>query len=65
MNQLWHVPLSHKERVAIKSTDTSKTKLKSETTNGWYSSLYGQKEHTSEICFCTESDVINTVIELI
>lgn len=65
MNQLWHVPLSHKERVTIESSDNSKIKLKSEITNGWYSSLYGQKEQTSEICFCTESDVINTVIELI
>jgi hypothetical protein len=64
INQLWHVPTLHKEQVIIQSTDEAKIQLQPNNANGWYSSLYGVKESASEICFSTESDVINTIIEL-
>ncbi len=65
MKQLWHVPLSHKNKVSIECTDSNKVTLTPTVTNGWYSSLYGTKEINSEICFSTEKEVINTVIRII
>jgi hypothetical protein len=58
------VPTLHKEQVIIQSTDEAKIQLQPNNANGWYSSLYGVKESAFEICFSTESDVINTIIEL-
>lgn len=64
INQLWHIPIECSEQVYVVSTDNNKVILQSEVVNGWYSSLYGQKEHTKEIFFGTDSTVINTVIQL-
>lgn len=62
IKQLWHTPLLLKDKVAICATAKEAT-LNAIVTDGWQSSLYGQKEKTEERCFSTDSTVIETTIK--
>ncbi len=62
IRQLWHIPLLLKDKVAI-SAMTKGAALKAIVTEGWQSSLYGQKEKTEERCFSTDGTVIETIIK--
>ena len=63
MRQLWHLPLNRKNRVIIKAKDEKGTALSPIKQDGWYSSLYGQKEKTEECNFSSTNNFIDTIIE--
>jgi hypothetical protein len=62
MRQLWHLPkqLSNKVSIIAKSADGEN--LPAQKQEGWYSSLYGQKEKADEIVFSTGQNFIDSVI---
>ncbi len=62
MRQLWHYPTGN--QVSISATDVEKREISPEQTEGWNSSLYGQKEQSTTICYSTQSDEIVTLISL-
>jgi len=63
MRQLWHLPLNRKSKVIIKAKDEKGTTLSPIKQDGWYSSLYGQKEKTEECNFSSTNNFIDTIIE--
>ena len=63
MRQLWHVPLHTTSKVSIQAKDKNGTEIAREEGEGWYSSLYGQKEKTKEYYFSTADNQIDTVIK--
>ena len=63
MRQLWHLPLNRKNKVIIKAKDEKGTALSPIKQDGWYSSLYGQKEKTEECNFSSTNNFIDTIIE--
>ena len=63
MRQLWHLPLNRKNKVIIKAKDEKGTTLSPIKQDGWYSSLYGQKEKTEECNFSSTNSFIDTIIE--
>ncbi len=64
MNQLWHLPLNSENKVTLIAKNTTGEKMEPRRRDGWYSSLYGQKEKTEELYFTTDDSVINAVITL-
>ena len=69
MKQMWHYPLSAKNKIRIEATvgdeDEQWTKLTRHVQDGWYSSLYGQKEKTEEAYFITQDLVYDRIIETV
>jgi len=65
MRQLWHLPLKLKNSISIIAKDKDGSELAGHTKDGWYSSLYGQKEKTEESYFSTANNVIETIIKMI
>lgn len=64
MRQLWHMPLLMKNKVSITAKNTGGMELQAKEQDGWYSSLYGQKEKTKELIFSEEGAVIETTIRI-
>ena len=64
MRQLWHMSLRRKNRITIVANGGNIEKLQAHIGNGWYSSLYGQKEKTEEYYFSAEDKIIDTVIKV-
>ncbi len=62
MRQFWHLPLHLVSKVSVSATDNNGIDLKPTVTDGWYSSLYGQKEKTQECYFSAENKIIKTLI---
>jgi hypothetical protein len=65
MRQLWHVPLQLRNPVSIEAWEKSGIPLTAENRDGWYSSLYGQKEKTNECYFSTRDRFIKTLIKVV
>ena len=64
IRQLWHIPKNAQHQVVIRSkTDTGAT-LAATDEEGWYSSLYGQKEPTTQLVFRSTEKNIVTPIEI-
>ena len=64
MRQLWHMSLRRKNRITSVANGGNIEKLQAHIGNGWYSSLYGQKEKTEEYYFSAEDKIIDTVIKV-
>ena len=64
MRQLWHMPLDRKNKITITAKEGNGEKLEAHMGDGWYSSLYGQKEKTEECYFSTGDKTIDTVIKV-
>lgn len=63
MQQLWHVPLLHQQRINIVTADKKGEKITPETADGWSSSLYGQKEKTITYSFgSTEMEMTTEIV---
>jgi hypothetical protein len=64
MRQFWHMPLNIKNGITIVAKDKDGTDLVPHLQDGWYSSLYGQKEKTKECYFSTGNKIIDTLIKV-
>jgi len=64
MRQLWHFPLNPKNKVSVIATDSKGESIQPHIQDGWYSSLYGQKEKTEELYFVAENKIIDTIIKV-
>ncbi len=62
MRQKWHVPLNFSDKVTIIGKTKNGEPLMEHKREGWYSSLYGQKETTKEYYFSAENKIIDTYI---
>lgn len=62
--QLWHIAPGHTGKVQLTATDATETTLLPSSTTGYTSSLYGQKEESTELFFLTNSATVNTVISI-
>jgi hypothetical protein len=62
MRQLWHMPLGLKNKMTIAAKDSGDANLLPVVQDGWYSSLYGQKEKTKEVYFSAGNKIITTLI---
>ncbi len=63
MRQLWHVPLDV-QGVVINAKDEKGGSMEAHKGDGWYSSLYGQKEKTAEYYFSSANKIIDTLIKV-
>ncbi len=67
--QLWHAPVAAQQKMEIEAFgldgESKRTKLPLCVQDGWYSSLYGQKEKTVESYFLAETKVIETTIHIL
>lgn len=63
--QLWHPSELFFENYKIFSIDENQKPIPLSLDNGWYSSLYGTKEPTTDLSFKTKSKMIKTTIEKI
>jgi hypothetical protein len=57
MRQLWHMPLRQKNELRISASDRQSDSLTPAVHEGWYSSLYGQKEKTTELYFSSHAPI--------
>jgi len=64
MRQIWHIPLSVKNKIGIVAEEADGTNIAPQFVDGWTSSLYGQKEKTQEYYFSTGNKIIDTVIKV-
>lgn len=64
MRQLWHTPISPKYKATIIAKEKDGTMLQPQIADGWHSSLYGQKEKVTELCFVSKNKVVETIITL-
>jgi len=64
VRQLWHMPLSAVGRISITAKDSKGASLAPHKGDGWYSSLYGQKEKTEECYFSAFNEPIKTLIKV-
>ena len=64
MNQVWHLPINGSEKALIEARNAVGDLLTPQLHEGWYSSLYGQKERTEEWHFGDRSNVIKTEIKI-
>jgi hypothetical protein len=64
MRQLWHMPLTVKDKVLINAKSDTGVVLSATQEEGFYSSLYVQKEQTAQSVFSTGERGINTTIEI-
>lgn len=62
--QLWHIAPGHSDKVQLTATDAAGTNLSPAAATGYASSLYGQKEASTELSFLTNSATVNTVIAM-
>ena len=65
MRQLWHVLSSTGNKVRITAKNTSGGDVKPQKQEGWYSSLYGQKQKEIQYCLTTEDNIIDTMIKVV
>ena len=65
MRQLWHVLSATGNRVRITAKNTAGADLKGQKQDGWYSSLYGQKEKDNQYCFTSDNNIISTTIKVV
>ena len=63
MRQLWHMPGQMINKISINAKNAAGENLPPGKKEGYYSSLYGQKEISQEYIFCTENNSIDTLIE--
>ena len=64
MRQLWHQPkMMVKSKVAISAKSAHGERLEAQMQDGWYSSLYGQKELAQECNFITDHNFIDALIK--
>ncbi|MFI5196678.1 MAG: alginate lyase family protein [Chitinophagales bacterium] len=64
LQQLWHVPVGKKE-IIIREKNKQGGERAPQKRDGWYSSLYGQKEKTDEYYFSTANKIIDTLIKVV
>ena len=64
MIQLWHMPLVMKHAVTVAAKDKNGISIAPQMADGWYSSLYAQKEKTQECYFSAENQIIDTLISV-
>lgn len=64
VKQLWHLFSVMSTSVSILAKDVKGIELQPEVSEGWYSSLYGQKEKSEEVSFETEGACIETIIAI-
>lgn len=64
LKQLWHLLPGTKNKVSITTKNEKGTQLEAREQDGWYSSLYGQKEKTKELVFSDDSLVAETIIKI-
>ncbi len=62
MVQLWHLPLNPISKILITAKNENGEDMVCEKRDGWYSSLYGQKEKTEECYFTAQNKIIDTHI---
>jgi hypothetical protein len=62
--QLWHIAPGQAGKVQLTATDVTKTTLTPSSTTGYISSLYGQKDESTELSFLTNDATVNTVISI-
>lgn len=65
MRQLWHTLPQFQNKVSIEAKDDKGSVLMQQMHDGWYSSLYGQKEKTKEYYFSTQDRTIRTIIKVV
>ena len=68
--QLWHSPVDACNKISIEAYEVDddgndRIKLSPQIQEGWYSSLYGQKEKSEESVFFAEDRIIETTIKII
>lgn len=64
MRQLWHTPLNLMSGVRIVGKNARGEKIVPVKQEGWYSSLYAQKEQTEECAIGSISEFIDTIITI-
>ncbi|MCW3124294.1 MAG: heparinase, partial [Flavipsychrobacter sp.] len=64
IHQLWHLPVSLNRKVTITAADSDGKELVAGETDGWSSSLYGQKEKTKTYIFSPQTKMLNTTITI-
>jgi hypothetical protein len=64
MVQRWHITKDNSKQINIIAATPDKTNIAPESTAGWASSLYGQKEQTNEVSFNTTGRAIHTRITI-
>jgi Heparinase II/III-like protein len=62
--QMWHYKTESRNRIVIEAMNATGEELTPQVKEGWYSSLYGQKEQTEECYFFELDRKIETVIEI-
>ncbi len=64
MKQLWHLLAGGRHVASFLAKDTRGQELQPMKTEGWYSSYYGRKELSDELCFESHESSINTSISI-
>ncbi len=64
LKQLWHLLPGAGDKVSITTKNEKGAQLIAQGQDGWYSSLYGQKEKTRELVFSDDSLVVETLIKI-
>lgn len=65
MHQLWHPSESFFQTFTIRAFDEKGQEINVTVSDGWYSSLYGQKESTKRLVFSTPKRYIRTDIQML
>ena len=64
LKQIWHMPKLGKYNLKIQPKPNSGNPIIETAQEGWYSSLYGQKEPTNELVFDSDETQIETSLEI-
>jgi hypothetical protein len=64
MRQMWHLPKQLLQAVTITAAGEDDQAIQPVAVEGWYSSLYGQKEATKELYFSSVGREIRTLIKV-
>lgn len=64
MKQHWHINPKFKERVCFTAVDGNGDTIEPTLSEKWYSSYYGVKEPSIEVIFATQTQIINTQINI-
>jgi len=64
IQQMWHVQIKSANRIEIQGKNINGQSIEPVLNDGWFSYLYGQKEKTQQYSFQSESNIIDTMINV-
>ncbi len=64
MRQLWHMPAGN-DKLVIAAKNEAGGAIATEKGEGWYSSHYGRKDRSDEVCFSSKERTVNTLIKVV